>query len=83
MEDEYRALSSAYSEIKWLRGLLCKLGTPFASANPLYGDNTSDLVLLLFLFSMKKPRAVRFIVISFETINLPEKFHFSYMPSQE
>ncbi|XP_031120833.1 uncharacterized protein LOC116024069 [Ipomoea triloba] len=40
-EAEYRAMSTACSEIVWLRGLLSELGFPSSDPTPLRGDNTS------------------------------------------
>ncbi|KAF5451210.1 hypothetical protein F2P56_031488, partial [Juglans regia] len=42
-ESEYRAISSACSEITWLRGLLGKLGFPQLHSTPLHTDNTSAI----------------------------------------
>jgi hypothetical protein len=42
-ESEYRAMSSACSEIVWLRGLLSKLGCPQLRPTPLFADNTSAI----------------------------------------
>jgi len=42
-ESEYRAMSTACSEIIWLRGLLAELGYPQTDATPLYADNTSAI----------------------------------------
>jgi hypothetical protein len=36
-------MSSACSEIKWLRGLLGELGVPQLTPTPLYADNTSAI----------------------------------------
>ncbi|RDY04304.1 hypothetical protein CR513_12024, partial [Mucuna pruriens] len=38
---KYCAMSTTCSEIKWLRGLLTKLGFPQAQSTPLHVDNTS------------------------------------------
>ena len=40
-ESEYRAMSSACSEIVWLQDLLCELGFPQHTPTPLHADNTS------------------------------------------
>ena len=42
-EAEYKAMSVAYSEIVWLRGLLSELGFPPTNPTPLHGDNTSTI----------------------------------------
>nr|KYP50957.1 Retrovirus-related Pol polyprotein from transposon TNT 1-94 [Cajanus cajan] len=42
-ESEYRAMSTACSEIIWLRGLLAELGFPQTDATPLHADNTSAI----------------------------------------
>lgn len=42
-ESEYRAMSSACSEITWLRGLLGELGVPQLTLTPLYADNISAI----------------------------------------
>ena len=42
-ESEYRAMSSACSEIVWLRGLLGELGFPQKGSTPLHADNTSAI----------------------------------------
>jgi len=42
-ESEYRAMSTACSEIVWLRGLLAELGFPQADSTPLHADNTSAI----------------------------------------
>ena len=42
-ESEYRAMSSACSEIVWLRGLLGELGFPQIEPTPLHADNTSAI----------------------------------------
>lgn len=42
-ESEYRAMSSACSEIIWLRGLLAELGFPQLESTSLYADNTSAI----------------------------------------
>lgn len=42
-ESEYRAMSTACSEIIWLRGLLAELGFPQHTATPLFADNTSAI----------------------------------------
>ena len=42
-ESEYRAMSTACSEIIWLRGLLAELGIPQNDATPLCADNTSAI----------------------------------------
>ncbi|XP_060670003.1 retrovirus-related Pol polyprotein from transposon RE1 isoform X5 [Ziziphus jujuba] len=43
IESEYRAMSSACSEIVWLRRLLSELGFPRADPTPLYADNMSAI----------------------------------------
>ena len=40
---EYRAMSTACSEIVWLRGLLEELGFPQTTSTPLHADNTSAI----------------------------------------
>ncbi|XP_016566623.2 uncharacterized mitochondrial protein AtMg00810-like [Capsicum annuum] len=40
-EAEYRAMSTACSEIVWLRGLLAEIGFPQPNSTPLHADNTS------------------------------------------
>ncbi|KAK2966046.1 hypothetical protein RJ640_001980 [Escallonia rubra] len=42
-EAEYRAMSSACSEISWLRGLLQDLHINIVTPTPLYADNTSAI----------------------------------------
>ena len=42
-KSEYRAMSSACSEIVWLRGLLAELGFPQMEPTPLHADNTSAI----------------------------------------
>ena len=42
-EVEYHAMSTACSEIVWLRGLLEKLGFPHTTSTPLHVDNTSAI----------------------------------------
>ena len=42
-EAKYRAMSTACSEIVWLRGLLEKLGFPQTTSTPLHVDNTSAI----------------------------------------
>ncbi|PNX67443.1 hypothetical protein L195_g055631, partial [Trifolium pratense] len=42
-ESEYRAMSTACSEIIWLRGLLAEIGFPQHTATPLFADNTSAI----------------------------------------
>ncbi|KAF5447355.1 hypothetical protein F2P56_032912 [Juglans regia] len=42
-ESEYRAMSSACSEITWLRGLLGELDFPQLQSTPLHADNTSAI----------------------------------------
>ena len=42
-EAEYRSMSSASSEIVWLRGLLADLGVNLQSPTPLHADNTSAI----------------------------------------
>ena len=43
MESKYCAMSSACSEIVWLRGLLAKLGFPWFQPTPLHANNTSAI----------------------------------------
>ena len=43
IEAEYRAMSTACSEIIWLRGLLEELGFSQTTSTPLYADNTSAI----------------------------------------
>lgn len=45
-ESEYRAMSSACSEILWLRGLLGELGFPQIEPTPLNADNTSAIQIV-------------------------------------
>ena len=42
-EAEYHAMSTACSEIVWLRGLLEELGFPQTTSTPLHADNTSAI----------------------------------------
>ena len=42
-EAEYRAMSTACSEIVWLCGLLEELGFPHTTSTPLHADNTSAI----------------------------------------
>lgn len=42
-EAEYRAMSTACSEVVWLRGLLAEIGFPQSSPTPLHADNTSAI----------------------------------------
>ena len=42
-ESKYRALSTACSEILWLRGLLSDLGFPQTLTTPFHADNTSSI----------------------------------------
>jgi len=42
-ESEYRAMSTACSEIVWLRGLLAEIGFPQSNPTPLHADNTSAI----------------------------------------
>jgi hypothetical protein len=42
-EAEYRAMSTACSEIVWLRGLLAELRFPQTTSTPLHADNTSAI----------------------------------------
>lgn len=42
-EAEYHSMSSASSEIVWLRGLLADLGVNLQSPTPLHADNTSAI----------------------------------------
>ena len=42
-EAEYCAMSTACSEIVWLRGLLEELGFPQTTSTPLHVDNTSAI----------------------------------------
>ena len=42
-EAKYRAMSTACSEIIWLRGLLEELGFPQTTSTPLHADNTSAI----------------------------------------
>jgi hypothetical protein len=42
-KSEYQAMSSAYSEIVWLRGLLGKLSVPHLTPTPFHADNTSAI----------------------------------------
>ena len=42
-ESEYRAMSTACSEIIWLHGLLSDIGFPATGATPLNADNTSSI----------------------------------------
>lgn len=42
-EVEYRAMSTACSEIVWLRGLLAELGFPQTTSTPLHADNTGAI----------------------------------------
>ena len=42
-EAEYRAMSTACSEIVWLRGLLEELGFPQTTSTSLHADNTSAI----------------------------------------
>jgi hypothetical protein len=44
-ESEYRDMSSACSEVTWLRGLLGELGVPQFSPTVLHADNTSAIQL--------------------------------------
>jgi hypothetical protein len=44
-ESEYRAISSACSEVLWLRGLLGELGVPQFSPTCLHADNTNAIQL--------------------------------------
>jgi len=46
IEFEYRAMSSACSEITWLRGLLGELGVPQLNPTPFYADNTSAIQIV-------------------------------------
>ena len=43
MEAEYRSMSSASSEIVWLRRLLREFGVFTVTPTPLYADNTSPI----------------------------------------
>nr|XP_016498667.1 PREDICTED: uncharacterized mitochondrial protein AtMg00810-like [Nicotiana tabacum] len=43
MESEYRAMSTACSEIIWLRDLLAEIGFPQSNLTPLHVDNTSSI----------------------------------------
>ena len=45
-ESEYRAMSTACSEILWLRGLLGELGFPQTEPTSLYADNTSAIQIV-------------------------------------
>ena len=42
-EAEYHVMSTACSEIVWLRGLLEELGFPYTTSTPLHADNTSAI----------------------------------------
>ena len=45
-EVEYRAMSTACSEIVWLRGLLEELGFPQTTSTPLHADNTCAIQIV-------------------------------------
>ncbi|RVW59204.1 Retrovirus-related Pol polyprotein from transposon RE1 [Vitis vinifera] len=66
-EAEYRAMSTACSEIVWLRGLLEELGFPQTTSTPLHADNTSAIQIATNPFFMNVPSTLRLIVILFET----------------
>ena len=59
-------MSTACSEIVWLRGLLEELGFPQTTSTPLHADNTSRLPPIPF--SMNGPSTLKLIVILFETL---------------
>ncbi|KAH0648566.1 hypothetical protein KY285_033814 [Solanum tuberosum] len=42
-EAEYRSMSTACSEVVWLRGLLAEIGFPQSHPTPLHADNTSAI----------------------------------------
>lgn len=48
-KSEYRAMSFAYFEIIWIRGLLSKFGFPQISLTPLYTNNTSVIQIVINL----------------------------------
>ena len=45
-EAEYKAMSSAYSEILWLRGLLSNIGFAQSSHTSLHADNTRAIKII-------------------------------------
>ncbi|XP_022897439.1 uncharacterized protein LOC111411104 [Olea europaea var. sylvestris] len=61
-ESEYRAMSSACSEIVWLRGLLGEIGFPQLIPTPFHADNTSaiqiaaNLTAEIFTKALGRPR---------------------------
>ena len=59
-EAEYRAMSTACSEIIWLHGLLEELGFPQTTSTPL-------MLITLVLFRLP-PSTLKLIVILFETL---------------
>jgi hypothetical protein len=52
-ESEYRAMSSAYSEITWFWGLLGELGVPQLT---LYADNTGAIQIVANLVFYKRTK---------------------------
>ncbi|RVW45191.1 Acyltransferase-like protein, chloroplastic [Vitis vinifera] len=46
VDAEYRAMSTACSEIVWLRGLLEELGFPQTTSTPLHADNTCAIQIV-------------------------------------
>ncbi|XP_049393432.1 uncharacterized mitochondrial protein AtMg00810-like [Solanum stenotomum] len=67
-ESEYRAMSTACSEIVWLRGLLVEIGFPQSNPTLLHADNTVLFKLLLIQFIMKGPNTLKWIVIILEKL---------------
>ena len=60
-------MSTACSEIVWLRGLLKELGFPQTTSTPLHADNTSAIQIGTDPASMNTLNTLRFFVILFET----------------
>lgn len=64
-ETEYRAISSACSEIVWLNGLLADLGFAKFSATSLHANNLVRFTSQLIQGFINEPSILRLIVIIF------------------
>ena len=65
-EAEYCAMSTACSEIVWLRGLLEELGFPQTTSTPLHANHTSAIQIATNPVFHERTK-LRLIVILFET----------------
>ena len=77
-EAEYRAMSTACSEIVWLRGLLEELGFP-QTTTPLHPDNTSAIQVATNPVILNAPSTLKLIVLLIETLGKSGDISSSYL----